>query len=126
MQKVAFKILGLDCAEEVAVLQRALGPLVGGEAHLGFDLLNGTMTVFLTEETDSADAIRQAVARTGMEAIPWQESRTTQPGKETFWQRRGRPLLCLASFLGLAGGFLWHALRHGGLLDALAAADGSG
>ena len=45
MHSMTFKIRGLDCAEEVAVLQRAVGPVVGGEAHLAFDILNGTMTV---------------------------------------------------------------------------------
>jgi Cd2+/Zn2+-exporting ATPase len=126
MTRVTFTIRGMDCAEEVAVLQRELGPLVGGEAHLAFDLLNGKMTVLLPEGTSSAEAIRHAVARTGMEAIPWQESRATQRGEETFWQRHGRALLCLVSALCLTGGFLWHALRHSSLLDALAAGDGSG
>ena len=34
----------MDCAEEVAVLRREVGPLVGGEGHLDFDILNGKMT----------------------------------------------------------------------------------
>ena len=70
MHSMTFKIRGLDCAEEVAVLQRAVGPVVGGEAHLAFDILNGTMTVRLAQETVSEAAVRQAVARTGMEALP--------------------------------------------------------
>ena len=40
-----FKVSGLDCAEEVAVLKREIGPLVGGEDRLAFDVLNGRMTV---------------------------------------------------------------------------------
>lgn len=36
-----FRIHGMDCAEEVAVLKREVGPLVGGEERLAFDLLNG-------------------------------------------------------------------------------------
>ena len=112
MTSVTFTIRGMDCAEEVAVLQRELGPLVGGEAHLAFDLLNSKMTVLLPEGTSSAEAIRHAVARTGMEAISWQESRATYRGEDTFWQRHGRALLCLVSALYLTGGFLWHALRH--------------
>lgn len=40
-----FKIHGMDCAEEVAVLKQAVGPLVGGEERLAFDILNGRMTV---------------------------------------------------------------------------------
>ena len=41
----SFGVQGLDCAEEVAVLRRAVGPLVGGADNLAFDVLNGRMTV---------------------------------------------------------------------------------
>lgn len=40
-----FKVHGLDCAEEVAVLKRELGSLVGGEDRLTFDILNAAMAV---------------------------------------------------------------------------------
>ena len=40
-----FRVVGLDCAEEVAVLRRELGPLVGGEEQLSFDVLRGRLTV---------------------------------------------------------------------------------
>jgi Cd2+/Zn2+-exporting ATPase len=122
---MTFKIRGLDCAEEVAVLQRAVGPVVGGEAHLAFDILNGTMTVDLAPETVSEAAVRQAVARTGMQALPWQEASAT-PRAETLWQRHARTILCIASGLLLASGFVWHALRHGSVLDALAAGESGG
>jgi Cd2+/Zn2+-exporting ATPase len=125
MQSMTFKVRGMDCAEEVAVLQRAVGPVVGGEAHLAFDILNGTMTVDLAQETVSEAAVRQAVARTGMQALPWQEASATARA-ETVWQRHGRTTLCLASGLLLASGFLWHALRHGSVLEALAAGDSGG
>ena len=70
--KRIFKIHGMDCAEEITVLKRELGPLVGGEDRLAFDLLNGRMTI--TEGTTaSGEDILQAIARTGMEAEPWQE-----------------------------------------------------
>jgi Cd2+/Zn2+-exporting ATPase len=101
MHSMTFKIRGLDCAEEVAVLQRAVGPVVGGEAHLAFDILNGTMTVRPAQETVSEAAVRQAVARTGMQALPWQEAGAS-PRPETVWQRHGRTTLCLASGLLLA------------------------
>ena len=42
---LAFKVRGMDCAEEVAILKRAVGPLVGGAERLGFDVLAGRMTV---------------------------------------------------------------------------------
>lgn len=125
MHSMTFTIHGLDCAEEVAVLQRAVGPVVGGEAHLAFDILNGTMTVRLAEKTVSETAVQQAVARTGMQALPWQEASVTLHS-ETFWQRHGRTTLCLASGVLLANGLLWHALRHGGVLAALAAGGSDG
>ena len=40
-----YKVRGLDCAEEVAALKQAVGPLVGGADRLAFDVLNGRMTV---------------------------------------------------------------------------------
>src|SRR4030095_2011280 len=122
MHSMTFKIRGLDCAEEVAVLQRAVGPVVGGEAHLAFDILNGTMTVDLAQETVSEAAVRQAGAHTGVHALPAQGPSAT-PHAETVWQRHGRTTLCLASGLLLASGFLWHALRHGSVLGALGAGD---
>lgn len=38
-ERIALKIHGMDCAEEVAVLQRELGPAVGGDQFLAFDTL---------------------------------------------------------------------------------------
>lgn len=43
--RIALKIQGMDCAEEVAILKREVGPQVGGEEFLSFDILNGVMTV---------------------------------------------------------------------------------
>jgi Cd2+/Zn2+-exporting ATPase len=43
----AYKVRGLDCAEEVAALKQAVGPLVGGADRLAFDVLNGRMMIFL-------------------------------------------------------------------------------
>ena len=41
----SFRVNGLDCAEEVAILNSVVGPEVGGEEHLAFDILNGRMTL---------------------------------------------------------------------------------
>jgi len=64
-----FKIRGLDCAEEVAVLKREISPLVGGEDKLAFDVLNGRMMVLEGTPPVSAESIQRAVARTGMQAL---------------------------------------------------------
>jgi len=42
---MTFKIEGLDCAEEVAILKNAIGPIAGGSDKLVFDILNGRMTL---------------------------------------------------------------------------------
>ena len=40
-----FKISGMDCVDEVAALKSAVGPVVGGQEQLAFDVLNGRMVV---------------------------------------------------------------------------------
>lgn len=118
MSRLVFKILGMDCAEEVAVLKRELGPLVGGEELLGFDLINGKMTVELPENGISEEDVRSAVAHTGMRAVPWREH-TASIRTERPWDRHGRAIMCCTSGLFLVLGFWIHAAEHG-WLDALA------
>jgi Cd2+/Zn2+-exporting ATPase len=72
MREIAFKIQGMDCAEEVTLLKREVGPLVGGADRLAFDVLSGKMTVF-GSPAPSEDEIRDAVARAGMRAEAWRE-----------------------------------------------------
>jgi Cd2+/Zn2+-exporting ATPase len=66
MERRMFKITGMDCAEEVAVLKSAVGPIVGGPDRLGFDVLNGTMSV--PPDGPDDQAIQTAVSETGMKA----------------------------------------------------------
>jgi Cd2+/Zn2+-exporting ATPase len=67
----ASKVRGLDCAEEVAVLKQAVGPLAGGADRLSFDVLNGCMTLAANENEVVDEAIFKAVAVTGMTTVPW-------------------------------------------------------
>ncbi|MCE9567760.1 MAG: cadmium-translocating P-type ATPase [Planctomycetes bacterium] len=109
-----FTIHDLDCAEEVAVLKRDVGPLVGGEDRLGFDILNGRMTVTGTGVT--ADQVRDAVARTGMSANLWVEGESPLhlPG---YWERNRRTILTAVS-----GGFLLAGIAiHAAVIGLLAA-----
>lgn len=68
-ETLVFRVHGLDCKNEVAALTRELGPLVGAD-RLAFDTTQGMMTV-APQSRAAADAIKQAVARTGMRAEPW-------------------------------------------------------
>ena len=65
-----FDVRGLDCIEEVRILRRAVGPLVGGDQALAFDPLNGRMSVRAPASRTSDGAIVAAVAATGMSAAP--------------------------------------------------------
>ena len=65
-----FAVSGLDCIEEVRILRRAVGPLVGGEARLAFDAINGRMSVLVSPSEASDQDIVSAVAATGMSAAP--------------------------------------------------------
>jgi len=67
----SFRVNGLDCAEEVAILNRVLGPAIGGEEHLAFDVINGRMTVLDTGKTLSDDKVIKLVGSTGMSASLW-------------------------------------------------------
>lgn len=67
----SFRVNGLDCAEEVAILNRAIGPAVGGADHLAFDVLNGRMTLLETAGQIPDSDVVALVKRTGMSARPW-------------------------------------------------------
>lgn len=62
-----FVVEGLCCAQEVAQLKQALGPLVGDSEALGFDVMRGRLTV--PRDAPASDArIAEAVRSTGMTA----------------------------------------------------------
>ena len=63
-----FRIQGMDCVEEIAVLRRVVGPVVGGDSNLAFDILTGVMAVTLQNAEIKPDAIIAAVTTTGMRA----------------------------------------------------------
>jgi Zn2+/Cd2+-exporting ATPase len=116
-----FKIRGMDCAEEVAILKREVGPLVGGEDRLSFDILKARMTVeaiTVAAPNLSERDILKAVERTGMRAQVWREG-SEEVEKEGVWQRRGRTVLTSVSGAATLAGFAVHAWIAGGLAEAV-------
>lgn len=111
-ETLEFRIHGMDCAEEVAVLKRELTPLVGDADRLRFDVLRGKMIVATGSPSVAADDVARRVASTGMRAERWMD---IQPGAGDtgVWQRRGRMLTTAASGLLTAAGFLVHSLATG-------------
>jgi len=124
-QFLQFQISGMDCAEEVAILRREIGPLVGGEDKLSFDILNQRMTVAGREgvQLQSADLV-EAVRRTGMTATPI-DSRRKAASQDVDSQRRRLQLLTLLSGLAVSTGFVTQVALGGGLAAALSSGDGA-
>lgn len=106
----SYRVFGLDCAEEVATLKSALGPVVGGTANLAFDVINGRMTILDAAGPIQSGMIMSAIAATGMRAEPWQEG--APPAKDA---RLGEQKLFTAlSGLFLLSGFVVHAMTSPG------------
>jgi Cd2+/Zn2+-exporting ATPase len=107
-----FRIHGMDCADEVAVLRRELNALIGPADRLAFDILRGKMTVRGDSPPVTREEVAAAVVRTGMRAEAWQD---VQPGaaEMSFWHRRGRTVLTCVSGALCAAGFAVHAIADG-------------
>ena len=122
-EDAAYRVRGLDCAEEVDVLKKAVGGLEG-VLDIDFDLLKGRMTVSYDPEVVDTEAIQNAVKSTGMKAVPWEQRRTAgEP--QPFWERYGRLVMTATSGVLLVAGFLSHWFMHGSLIHALAPGHGT-
>lgn len=122
--ELIFKIQDMDCAEEVTILKRELSPLVGGEDHLFFDILNRRMTVTLNAEPVTGEAIIAAVRETGMQAEPWEPDK--KKISASFWKRHGRTLLTSVSGIMLISAFVTHVILAGSFATALGAEEAVG
>ncbi|MFN0135091.1 MAG: heavy metal translocating P-type ATPase [Phycisphaerae bacterium] len=111
MAKVAYRVTGLHCADEVTTLRAALTPLPGVE-ELRFDILNARMTVdYDADRLKSAD-LEAAVAGTGMRASPIVEGEP-QAAETGIWSRWGPSISTALSGLFLSLGFIVHGLIAG-------------
>lgn len=112
-EPVSFRVHGMDCADEVAILRRVVEPLVKEPERLSFDILRGKMTVAPGEPIVGPSQIAEAVNRTGMRAEIWREERPKASG--SFWERRKRVALTAASGILALVAFANHALSVGPL-----------
>ena len=119
---VAFRIHGLDCADELAALKREVGPLVG-EDKLGFDLLNGRMSIAMAPDASLEFQVEKAVARAGLRAEPWSEGGTSEAAQAEERRRRVQAWLTTASGVFTALGFAIHAWLGGGVIAAFEAGE---
>ena len=106
----SFQVSGLDCAEEVAILIRVVGPKVGGTEHLAFDVINGRMTILDSAERIPDDEVTQLVATTGMSAKPWDADNAAED-QAAHLARQKRFTSLSGGFW--AAGFLFHIVETG-------------
>lgn len=120
MEQKAYKIGGMDCAEEANALRSTVGRLQGVKT-LDFNLLEGTMVVQFDGSRLNEMAILEGVRLAGLEAEvidPMCQSNSC-PVEERWWKKRGRTVMCWLSGAFVLLGFGTHALLHGNLLHAL-------
>jgi len=106
----SFHVSGLDCVEEVGILNNVLGPEIGGADHLAFDVLNARMTVLQSGKSISDDQIIKIVNSTGMTAKIW-DAKSSENDQAAHLKRQ-------KTFTALSGGFwatgfLYHAVEMG-------------
>ena len=112
-KSLTLRIQGMDCVEEVTILKREIGPLVGGEAHLAFDVLKGEMTVLPTASDHGLEVILRAVQKTGMKAVPLQDLQQQATEIPSWWAQHGRLTLTVVSGALTLAGLLLHRATAG-------------
>lgn len=113
--RLTFRVEGLDCADEVAVLRREVGRVVGGEHQLAFDVLSNRMMVLESAGPVTTDEITAAVRRNGMTATLWQRpAGGVSERPQQNWQAR----LTAFSGLSVALGLALHVWLAGGFAEA--------
>ncbi|WP_319798396.1 heavy metal translocating P-type ATPase [Nitrobacter sp.] len=112
-----FKIHGMDCGDEVAVLKREIGPIVG-LGNLSFDLINSHMSIAGNVGTAQHAGILKAVKRAGMRAELWKEGENSAGAQSDQRRRRIQAALTIASGVLVVAGFAIH-VRASGLAAVL-------
>lgn len=104
-EKCTFKVTGLDCAEEVAILKQVVGK-AEGVTDLAFNILQAKMIVTYDPTVIDSRKISSLAASTGMKATPWEEARHEK--EFPFWQRHLRLFFTVISGLFLMAAIILH------------------
>lgn len=98
------------------MLKREIGPLVGGEHRLAFDILNGRMTVDELPKDVPPKAVIEAVERAGLGAEVLKDDAPRSDLSKPIWQRNRRLLLTGLSGLALLAAIIAQAIVAGSIL----------
>ena len=114
-KQLDFRVKGLDCNEEAALLRHALADRDGVHG-ISFHVVDGRMTVDTDTDTFGPEQVAEAVSRLGMRAEAWDAA----PQVESWWEAHGRHALVATSGLTLVGGLALHiVVADGGVLETL-------
>jgi Zn2+/Cd2+-exporting ATPase len=114
---VEFRVEGLDCADEVAILRRQLDGRPGVR-KLVFDVVHAKMTVEFDPKLTDAEQLQAAAGETGMRCHRWSERL-----EKSFWERHSRSALAWLSGICLVAATLTYGLLTGDFFTAFFAHD---
>ncbi|OQA17320.1 MAG: putative cadmium-transporting ATPase [bacterium ADurb.Bin363] len=103
IERLKYKIRGLDCAEEVKALRDTVGMLPGIK-ELDFDILNGRMDLAVDTLLTSEGDIFKAVSKAGLQASSLSSS------SDIPWHRQGHVIMCLLGGVFLIAGSISHGI----------------
>ncbi len=116
-ERLDYRVEGLDCNEEAALLRDALADREGVHG-VSFHIVDGRMTVDADTNVFGPEEVAAAVSRLGMRAAAWDAA----PRAESWWEAHGRHALVATSGLTLIGGLVLHVVvAGGGVLETLLA-----
>ena len=100
-----FRVFGLDCAEEVAILRRELQPAPGVK-HLRFDVALGKLSIEYDATQTGPAEFKRLVGRTGMRLEDWSPASDGGSATRPAIRRWLRPAVCGIAILA---GMIWQA-----------------
>jgi len=120
LRRATFTVEGMDCADEVRLIEDKLGKLPGVE-NLQFDLMRRRLTI---EGSITSSDAQRAIREIGMTARP--EGEQARP--LNFWERRGRLVMTIISgvLLGLSLSLGWLGVDEWVTIPMLAASTVAG
>ncbi len=104
---VRFRVPAMDCADEVALVRRAV-EADPGVVHVGFDLVSSRVDLTINPAETSEDRVREAIVRTGLAVEPVPAT-TAVPVRRAAASSAG---LVVSGALALAGWLIDVATAH--------------
>ncbi len=109
-----YKIYGMDCADEIAVIKRELLPYVQDESLLQFNLLKGKLIIYNQDNRFTKSDIEKKLKATGYRFSCWlQYQQSHKNNHQGFWQKQQKTILTLICAIFLAIGYIIHGSEHG-------------